>query len=187
MLSSQGTDGEVVSFLQSSLEGHGLQNVTVMKQTTTKFNQEFYIRKELYDDEDILYKFSFSHSDVESTPRMEKLLTLEAERAAKDILDKLTTTFTVGEIDVQVSTQDGGWAMCNKCGNKVDANIEHITRNVSRELSAPYVAKRDMEKQLSEMDEQQKLVFKMYLLGKIKQDCDHDVQMTERFKYDNLQ
>ncbi len=165
---------EAVNFFKECLREQGLESVEVSHRTSpTDFYEEFYIKKRLQEDECLSYKTSISISTNPNAGEViRKQIALEADNIAQEFKDHLVTTFEWDGRAVEVSPYDGGWARCLYCGAKCDAPETQYLITDGCELSDPMPVDRDMSHRLDTMEPHQKILFKMYLIGLLRDECD---------------
>jgi len=188
---------EAVNFFKECLREQGLESVDVAYQTSPEsFLDEFYVRKQINRDEQLAYKTTFDFTTQGQSPSaIRKAIAMEAENVAEEFKDKIVTTFEWDGRRVEVSPYDGGWARCCDCDTRADAPKAQYLITEGCELSDPMPVHRDMTHELENMEGHQKILFKMYLIGILREQCDphcrnskyNDLDkspayLTERFK-----
>jgi hypothetical protein len=165
---------EAVNFFEESLREQGLESVQVAHQTSVEsFLDEFYIRKQINREEQLSYKTTVDiTTDIHNRDVVRKRLTLEAERVAEEFKQKLITTFEWDDRRVEVCPYDGGWARCSECGTRVDAPKAEYLVTDGCELSDPTPVHRDMTHELENMDDHQEILFQLYLIGILREQCE---------------
>lgn len=165
---------EIVDFFQECLRQQGLESVQVAHQTSPEsFLDEFYVRKQINRDEQLAYKTTFDfQTRAHDAATIKKTIILEAEQVAEEFKQKLVTVFEWDDRRVEVSPYSGGWAKCLECGTRADAPRAQYLIIESCEFSDPTPVKRDISRELENMEGHQKILFKMYLLGILRESCD---------------
>jgi hypothetical protein len=130
--------------------------------------ETFYIRKELQSGDTIGYTTTINTQKVE-TPA-EKQIALSARRIAKKYEEKLKERFDWQGRCVEVSVYDGPEAFCQSCGASVSLAPSSAMFRSSAELSAPQPI--PVENALGSLDDYAFVLLKMYLLGKLRDECD---------------
>lgn len=165
---------EVVNFFTECLHDQGLEQVEVTQTTSPEsLSDVFYVRKRITNNEIITYKTTFDAAlrqhDVDT---VKKEIVIEAEKVAREFKNKLVTEFEWGDRCVEVSPYDGGWAKCLHCGTEVDAPRAQYLITESCELSDPMPVERDMSHELEQMTGNQRVLFRMYLIGILRASCE---------------
>lgn len=163
-----------VDVITSCMKSHGVEDVEVMQSYNNELMEdEFTIIKKI-GDKKLGYTISFAPSSHIHDDVAEKNLQLNAERAAKEFKKKLTDTFKSGGLKADVSMYDGGWAKCKYCGTEVDLPPPKVDRLFTQdaELSTPHPMPKKPDNYVSDMDGHQEVLLKMYLIGRLKEQCD---------------
>lgn len=165
---------EIVDFFKECLHQQGLESVQVAHQTSPEsFLDEFYVRKQINREEQLAYKTTFDFTtNATDIDTIKKTVLLEAEQVAEEFKDQLVTRFEWDGRRVEVSPHDGGWARCVDCGTRADAPKAQYLITESCEFSDPMPVHRDMTHELENMKGHQKILFKMYLIGILREQCE---------------
>lgn len=134
------------------------------------------------------HQLSLTEESITNYSSLEQLLALHAEEIARSFKETMVDILSVGERRIRVCPYDGGWVKCERCGAYTELTaprsfVEHA------ELGVPSPIPRDPEEFTSELGDWERLVLKMYLLGKLRTKCDKTcpncraTNVTERFKY----
>lgn len=176
---------EIVDFFKECLHEQGLESVQVAHQTSPEsFLDEFYVRKQINREEQLAYKTTFDfQTRGQSAAAIKKTILLEAENVAEEFKKKLVTVFEWDDRRVEVSPYSGGWARCTNCGTRADAPRAQYLVTEGCELSDPMPVERDITHELENMEGHQKILFKMYLLGILREQCDPHCRNS---KYNNV-
>lgn len=165
---------EIVDFFTECLHEQGLESVQVAHQTSPEsFLDEFYVRKQINREEQLAYKTTFDFTTQgQSADAIRKTILLEAENVAAEFKDKIVNTFEWDNRRVEVCPYDGGWARCCDCGTRVEAPRAQYLITEGCEFSDPMPVQRDITHELENMEAHQKILFKMYLLGILREKCE---------------
>lgn len=164
---------EAEQFFTKALEEAGVDAEVIRQNEPETFSEDFYVVKRL-GDEKLTYRVSIPTNDFTDDIRnVHKRLAQEAQQVKRKFDEFMVNTF---EWDngrrVKVSPYDGGWAECCICDTRVDAPKAKYLIQESAELSTPSPVGRDMQHELKRMDGHQEIVFKMYLIGLLRVECE---------------
>jgi hypothetical protein len=164
---------EAVTFFKECLREQGLTALNVSHQITPEnFTDEFYIRKQLGGGEELVYKSTLNLGNNSDPQYTKKRLAIEAESVAKKFKEQLVTTLRYDTRRIQISPYDGGWAKCYQCDTRVEAPRISSFSTRGCELSHPIPRDRDISSEFEGMEEHQKVLVKMYLVGILREECD---------------
>lgn len=164
---------DFASFFEQALAEHDIDAKVV--EDDDPINDHFHVMKPI-GDERLTYTTSIN-TRINTTPdEVRKQIVAEAREVARQFEEYLTDTFEWGEgRRVTVSAHEGGWAKCERCGNKVDVpQFPGMVFTEDAELSTPQPFPRDRESVLQNLDDQSRLLLKMYLIGRLRQTCGYD-------------
>lgn len=168
---------DAVLFFKQCLREQGLDDVDVVH-ATEDFADAFYVRKQL-GTQQLNYKFTFNseHFDHDgpggSKQIAKKQLARRAEEVARQFKERMVDRFEWDNRSIEVSMYDGGWAKCHLCDTKVHFDRRPATLfSDDAELSTPQPHPRDTERTVAELSGHNELLFKLYLIGQLREHCD---------------
>lgn len=169
------TVDEAMDFFSKCLNEHGVDDVDITH-STEDFADVLYVRKRV-GDEQIATKVSLNlnQRNLTDVAEIQKELALQAECVAKQLREQMVTTFEWDGRCVKVSPYDGGWAECQNCGTRVDFHRRGaVPFTEEAELSCPHPLPRDTERAVANLDGRDAILFKLYVLGQLREQCDFE-------------
>lgn len=170
---SQGSEDELLCFMESALRQEGLDDVSVTSYTDHESRlEQIYVQKKLLPNEKLAYKVSIDR--IKDTNQIKQKLVSESKYIAEEFRKEISDRYEWEENCVDISLYNEGWAECKICGQKVTApSATYMRMSMTGELSDPYPVTRDLGRAVEEMTAEQKIAFKLYLLAVLKEECAH--------------
>jgi hypothetical protein len=175
---------EAVDFFRQALAEQGLE-ANVAHESDDVFDK-FYVSKEIAG-ETITYSTNVSHSIQNADNNSaEKQIAMAARNVAQQFENHLTETFKWNKRCVDVLPYDEPEARCRNCGASVELPPRGSIFAQSAELSAPQPMPVEEQTVLESLDDHSRVLLKMYLMGKLREECDSycpnsKYHSTERF------
>jgi len=167
------SDENVESTIISCMKEHDVKDVEVMQSSNHEtIGDKITVIKKL-GDKKLGYSFEIPETSIDERSR-QKEITLQAEKAAVKFNQEIRTAFKWNDVKADVSMYDGGWAKCKYCGTEVEFPPPKMSKLFSQdaELSTPHPTPKEPDSYVSDMDGHQKVLLRMYLIGRMKQQCD---------------
>lgn len=179
------TSDEMAEFFIDCLKDHGIESVDVSHEVNHQHQTgEFYIRKQLDETDQLVYKTAIDLTAIGNPAEIYKRIVTESNRIAEKFREQLITTFEWDNRRIEVSPYDGGWARCPHCETRANApKTEYIVAE-SCEFSDPTPVQRDMTREYDNMSDYEQLLFKLYLIGRLRDTCDPDCPNSRYSDFD---
>lgn len=164
----------------SCMKEHDIDDVEVMQSYNhERLQEEITIVKRL-GDKKLAYRFAAPNEEFTNVSAQKKL-TLNAEQAAVQFNKKMRTTFSWKNSKADISMYDGGWAKCKHCGTEVELPPPKVDKLFTQdaELSTPHPMPKEPDNYVSDMKGHQEVLLKLYLIGRMKEQC--DMMCQERY------
>lgn len=181
------TADDAVLFFEQCLREEGLKDVDVAHATEhDTLAEKFYVRKQI-GTEQLAYQFTFdperfdTDNSTNTVDLAKKRLAKRAEEVAREFKDHMVDVFEWDGRAVEVSTLNGGWAQCRLCNTRVrfQRQPSHVFSE-DAELSTPHPRPRETERAVNELSGREEVLFKLYLVGQLRERCD---QTCPNYKY----
>jgi len=175
---------EAVDFFRQALAEQGLEaNVA---HESDEHTETFYVSKNVAG-ENLTITTNVSHREQhDGDYSTEKRMALAARTVADKFQEQLTETFEWNGRCVDIRPYDEPEASCRNCGATVALPPRGAIFAKSAELSAPQPMPVEDETVLESLDDHSRVLLKMYLMGKLREQCEEycpnsKYGSTERF------
>lgn len=175
---------EAVDFFRQALAEQGLE--ADVAHESDEHTETFYVSKNIAG-ENITYSTNVSHRErYDGDYSTEKRMALAARNVARKFEDWLTESFQWNGRRVELRPYDEPEARCANCDTTVELPERSAIFAQSAELSAPQPKPVEETTVLESLDDHSRVLLKMYLMGKLREECDHycpnsKYHSTERF------
>lgn len=163
---------DLEEFFEQAIAEHGL-DAQVFRDEKWDNRDKFYISKQVGENKLSYYVEINTHINT-TTDQIKKEIVLKSRDIAKEFEKKLTEQYINNTGSVTVSKYDGGWARCDRCKTTVEFPNMYPSFGLDAELSTPQPFPQDVESRLNKLDGHPLVLMKLYLMGKLRRNCDHD-------------
>jgi hypothetical protein len=172
---------EAVDFFRQALAEEGLDGE--VKHVSDEWNDKFCVTKQLGDDTITVTVDVDATSVAENYPR-KKRIAIAARRVADEFEEYVTERFKWRGRSIEVRPYGEPEASCSTCGASVElpATSSHFTN--SAEMSSPHPTPLNFERSLESMDDNSRVLLKMYLAGKLRVTCDYSCPNSKYYDDD---
>jgi len=170
-------------FLEKSLSEHGMTVDSVShERQNTNHAETFYVHKTIGGER---YSQMFSITDEAIFQEsFEKQLAMHAQQIARAFEDEMVEDISFGHRRLRVCPYDEAWAQCCHCGSRVEIERRMAPMMFSQdaELSTPQPSPRSFESLVEHLSTEQRVTLKLYLLGKLRTECDHNCENSRHYR-----
>lgn len=166
------SERQVEKTVSESMSVHGVSNVNVSQRYDTEIGSTKVTVSKQIAGKSVAYQFTLEESFASQLGK-DKYLKLKAEQASRQIVEELVEPISWNDGGMKICVHDGGWAKCNHCGTKVEIPLQKLAPAFTEdaELSTPRPLPKDPEHITEDMDGHQVVALKMYLAGKLREEC----------------
>lgn len=165
---------DFAQFFEQALAEHGVDAKVLHREKPS--DDTFTIVKKI-GNEKLSYRTTINTRINVTEDEIKKEIASSARKVADKIEKHLTEKFVWNGNAVIVSTYEDGWAECQQCRERVELPnraMGAISFERDAELSTPQPLPKDRESRLNDMDDQSRLLLKIYLIGRLRRSCGHD-------------
>jgi len=167
---------ESVDIFRQALKEEGLDAEVTAEEDALTSNTTFYVRKEIAG-EMLQYAVRITPTEREHSDNIEKLIAMKASQVYDEFRQQLVNRFMFDNRAIEVSPYDEPYAECLYCDNRVELKKGLQSTPIfanSAEMSTPQPVPKTWEQRLQSLDDNSRVLLKMYLIGKLRLRCEPD-------------
>ncbi len=166
----------VKELFKDSLKEQGISDFSVSVHSSASMCDTITVRKQIGKE---TYNFSttVSYHRIQQNEK-QKVIAMQAREVADKINEEMHDVFSIGITRIRVNPYNEPSATCLHCGTEVGLPRDFESSNQlftdNAELSIPKPIPRNRQETINSFDGFERLVLKLYLIGKVERECRHN-------------
>lgn len=173
---------EAVKLFRQALSEEGLNADVSHESDNADMTETIYVSKTI-GGEEYVYKTTITHKEIVNAGDTQKLMAMRARNVYQQFREHIEETLHWENRRLHFSPHDEPYATCAHCGTEVFLSESRASPMFAKEaeLSTPQPVPRSREEMVNDLDDNERVLLTMYLLGKLRHKCEPDCPNSTRF------
>lgn len=174
---------EATRMFRETLREKGITDVEITHKTDVVRSTDTFTIKKRIGSQVIGTQVAISDFAHKTDEEVIKELRLNAEIAADELHEELSTRLSWTDGEMMVGLYDGGWAKCLCCQTEVEFPLNRLAPAFSAdaEMSTPQPLPKEKEHLLGGLSDHHEVLARLYLIAEVRRSCEVSCQLSNKY------